>query len=254
MLDGLGGFSLTEIIAICFAMGIIAILYSCVGHAGASGYIAVLTLAEFSPTAIKPTALLLNIGVSTIVCWQFLGRGYFSWPLYWRFALPAIPLAFLGGYWAWPSSIFNLLVGLVLLFSSFRLLFEIKEPESQHTPSLSTTVPLGGGLGLLAGLTGTGGGIFLTPLLLVNKWAKARQAAGVSALFIWTNSVAGLLGNYSSVGQIPSFAIIFLVVVAVGGALGSYLGCNRLSAPAIKRVLALVLLIASYKLIVKSFG
>ena len=227
----------------------VAFLYSSVGHAGASGYIAVMSLLELAPAVIKPTALVLNILVASIATFQFWQAGHFSWRLFWPFAVLAMPCAFVGGYVNLPTHVFKVLVGIVLLFSAIRFLWKPAEDIVRKEPSRVVAVPIGAGLGLLAGLTGTGGGIFLTPLLLLMRWATTKQAAGVSALFILFNSVSGLLGNISSTQRIPSFAIPLAVAAVVGGTIGSHLGSKRLPHTAIKRLLAIVLLIAGTKLI-----
>ena len=228
---------------------VVAFLYSSVGHAGASGYIAGMSLLGLAPTVIKPTALVLNILVASIATFQFWKGGHFSWRLFWPFAVLAIPFAFVGGYVNLPTQAFKVLVGIVLLFSALRFLWKPAEDTVRTEPSRLVAVPLGAGLGLLAGLTGTGGGIFLTPLLLLMRWATTKQAAGVSALFILVNSVSGLLGNVSSTQRIPSYAIPLAVAAVVGGTIGSHLGSRRLPHTAIKRLLAIVLLVAGTKLI-----
>jgi uncharacterized membrane protein YfcA len=231
------------------AIFIVAFLYSCVGHAGASGYIAVMSLFSLAPTVIKPTALILNILVACIGTWQFWRAGHFSWRLFWPFAVLAIPMAFLGGYINLPTHVFKVIVGLVLLFSAAGFLFRPTEDSVAEKPSRFVAIPVGAGLGLLSGLTGTGGGIFLTPLLLFMRWARAKQAAAVSALFILVNSASGLLGNLSSTKRFPSFAIVLAIAAVIGGSTGSYLGSRRFEHTTIKRLLAVVLLIAGLKLI-----
>ena len=231
------------------AILVIAFLYSSVGHAGASGYIAVMGLFGFAPEIIKPTALVLNILVACIGSWHFWRAGHFSWRLFWPFAVLSIPCAFLGGYISLPSQVFKILVGAVLLFSAVRLIARSAADNTAREPSLCAAVPIGGGMGLLAGLTGTGGGIFLTPLLLFMHWARAKSAAAVSALFILVNSVSGLLGNLSSTKSFPSFTVALAIPAVIGGALGSYFGSKRFNPATIKRLLAVVLLIAGLKLI-----
>ena len=227
----------------------IAFLYSSVGHAGASGYIAVMSLFSIAPADIKPTALVLNILVACIGTWQFWRAGYFSWRLFWPFALLAVPMAFVGGYVNLPTHIFKVLVGVVLLFAASRFLLHQTDDSVVGEPSRPTAMSLGAGLGLLSGLTGTGGGIFLTPLLLFKRWARTKTAAAVSALFILLNSVSGLLGNLTSTRRFPSFALILAVAAIVGGAAGSYFGSRRFDHKLIKRLLAVVLVIAGTKLI-----
>ena len=228
---------------------VVAFLYSSVGHAGASGYIAVMSLFSLAPADIKPTALALNIIVSLIATWQFWRAGHFSWSFFWPFALLSIPLAFIGGYVNLPTHVFKVLVGAVLLFSAFRFL--TRPPAESETRPLPRPVALatGAGLGLLSGLTGTGGGIFLTPILLFMHWASTKRAAATSALFILVNSTSGLLGNISSAKRFPEFAWILAIAAIAGGTAGSYLGSHRFDHVLIKRLLAVVLVIAGLKLI-----
>jgi uncharacterized protein len=231
------------------AILVVAFLYSCVGHAGASGYIAVMTLFSLAPADIKPTALALNILVASIGTWQFWRAGHFSWLLFWPFAVLAIPMAFIGGYLNLPTHAFKVLVGIVLLFSAFRFLMKPAGNPANTSPSRPTAIGVGAGLGLLSGLTGTGGGIFLTPLLLFMRWARVKEAAAVSALFILLNSAAGLAGNLGSTKRFPAFAIALAIAAIAGGTAGSYLGAKRLDHTLIKRILAIVLLIAGVKLV-----
>lgn len=231
------------------AIGVVAFLYSSVGHAGASGYIAVMTLASLSPAVIKPSALVLNILVASIGSWQFYRAGHFRWKLFWPFALLSIPLAFLGGYLDLPTHLFKLMVGIVLLLSALYFFWNPDNDEVGPAPALPIAIASGGVLGFFAGLTGTGGGIFLTPLLLVMRWARTKQAAATSALFILVNSIAGLAGNASSVGSIPALVWPMAIAAVAGGTAGSYLGSRRYPVAIIKRLLAAVLVIAGLKLL-----
>ncbi len=233
------------------ALGVLAIafLYSSVGHAGASGYIAIMSLLSLAPDVIKPTALALNILVASIGAWQFWRAGHFSWRLFWPFALLSVPLAFVGGYLNLPTRVFKILVGVILLVSAARFLMRAPAESEPREPPRAVALASGGVIGLMAGLTGTGGGIFLTPLLLLAKWARVKTAAAVSALFILVNSVAGLLGNVGSTRRFPAFALILVAAAAIGGAAGSWLGSRRFDPTVIKRLLAIVLTIAGTKLI-----
>lgn len=231
------------------AILVIAFLYSSVGHAGASGYIAVMTLFGLVPAVIKPAALVLNILVACIGTWQFWRAGHFSWRLFWPFAVLAMPMAFVGGYWNLPAPTFKILVGIVLLFSAAMFLFRPANDNLDREPNRVVAILSGGALGLLAGLTGTGGGIFLTPLLLLMRWARTKTVAATSALFILLNSISGLLGNIASTKNLPSFAFILVGAALVGGATGSYFGSWRFNHLVIKRLLAVVLTIAGLKLI-----
>lgn len=231
------------------ALLVIAFLYSSVGHAGASGYIAVMTLFSMAPVEIRPTALALNILVASIGSWQFWRAGHFRWSLFWPFALLSIPFAFLGGYANVPTHTFKVLVGVVLLVSAARFVVPPPTEAPPHAPSRPVSFGVGAGLGLLSGLTGTGGGIFLTPLLIIMRWATTKTASAVSALFILANSIAGLAGNLSATKNFPGFALPLAAAVIVGGTAGSYLGSRRMPHTMIKRLLAIVLTIAGVKLI-----
>jgi len=233
------------------AIGVLAVafLYSAVGHAGASGYIAMMSLLSLAPEVIKPTALTLNILVALIGTWQFWRAGYFSWRLFWPFALLAVPMAFVGGYLNLPAKVFKVLVGLVLLYSALRFLMPAPAEREPKEPPRAVALASGGFIGLLAGFTGTGGGIFLTPLLLLAGWARVKTAAAVSALFILCNSIAGLAGNIGSTKQFPTFALVLVAAAAIGGTAGSYMGSRRFDPAVIKKLLAVVLVIAGAKLI-----
>ena len=231
------------------AIGLVAFLYSSVGHAGASGYIATMTLFGVAPTIIRPTALVLNILVASIGAFQFWRAGHFSWKLFWPFALLSIPAAYLGGYLQPSASILRIFIGIVLLFSAARLVFRRSDPSQTAVPSRPMAVSVGAGLGFLAGLTGTGGGIFLTPLLLFCRWAHIRQAAAVSALFIWVNSIAGLIGYFTAVHSVPTLGIVLGAAAIVGGFVGSRLGSRHFPTRTISILLAIVLTIAGAKLI-----
>jgi uncharacterized membrane protein YfcA len=239
----------THLVLLFLAIGLIAFLYSSVGHAGASGYIATMTLFGIAPTVIRPTALVLNILVASIGTFQFWRAGHFSWKLFWPFALLSIPTAYAGGYLQPSASILRILIGVVLLFSAARLLFRRGDPPQTSPPSIPLATSAGAGLGFLAGLTGTGGGIFLTPLLLFCKWAHIRQAAALSALFILVNSIAGLVGYFTKVRSIPSLGLILSAAAITGGVIGSHFGSRRFAVRVISLCLATVLIIAGIKLI-----
>jgi uncharacterized protein len=245
MLDNLG------LIAVC--LGAIAFLYASVGHAGASGYIAVLALFGMEAATIKPVALILNILVAAIGSWQFWRSGNFSWRLFYPFTLISVPMAFIGGYLHLPTLLLKPLLGGILLFSAFWFWRRSAAIGPVTAPGFSTALLVGGGIGLLAGLTGTGGGIFLTPIVLWRRWAEVKQTAAVSAMFILVNSIAGLVGYLKAGTALLSLAplqlSIFATAVLMGGTLGAYLGSNRFSVVTIKRILGVVLAIAGIKLI-----
>ncbi len=238
-----------HLVLLFLAVGLIAFLYSTVGHAGASGYIAVMTLWGIAPTTIRPTALVLNILVASIGAFQFWRAGHFSWRLFWPFALLSIPAAYFGGYLQPSASVLRILIGVVLLFSAARLVLRRSDPPETFAPSRPTSISVGAGLGFLSGLTGTGGGIFLTPLLLFCRWAQIRQAAAVSALFILVNSVAGLVGYFTKVHSVPSLGLTLALAAIIGGIVGSHLGSRRFAVRVISLFLATVLLVAGTKLI-----
>jgi uncharacterized protein len=239
----------SHLIFLLLAVGLIAFLYSSVGHAGASGYIAVMALWGLAPTVIRPTALLLNILVASIGAFQFWKAGHFSWKLFWPFAALSVPAAYFGGYLQLPAAILKTLIGLVLIFSGVRLIFRRNDPAKVNSPAQPVALAVGGTIGFLSGLTGTGGGIFLTPTLLFFQWAKIRQAAAVSALFILVNSISGLVGYFSARHSVPSLGFALAPAVVICGALGSYLGSRRFPIRTISVLLATVLLIAGVKLI-----
>jgi uncharacterized membrane protein YfcA len=240
---------MTDSLAIVLAMALVAFLYSSVGHAGASGYIAVMTLFGLGVEVVRPTALALNIAVAAIGSWQWWRAGHFRWALFWPFAVLAVPAAFLGGWIQIPAQILQTLLGVVLLFSSARLLLRKRDPDTTCPPSRSTALASGAFIGLLSGATGTGGGIFLTPLLLFMKWAKAKEAAATSALFILVNSTAGLAGHLGAGRKLPEIAWALTGAVVLAGYAGSRTGSRRLPVRAISTLLAIVLAIASLKLL-----
>src|SRR6266542_1065308 len=238
-----------HLIFLFFAIGVIAFLYSSVGHAGASGYIATMTLFGIAPTVIRPTALVLNILVASIGAFQFWRAGHFSWKLFWPFALLSIPAAYVGGYLQPSASVLRILIGVMLLFSAVRLVFRRSDPAQAFPPSRPVAIGVGAGLGFLSGLTGTGGGIFLTPLLLFCRWAYIRQAAAVSALCIWVNSIAGLVGYFTKVHSIPPLGLIPAAPAIIGRIVGPHLDSRRLAIRVISPPPATALHIAGMKLI-----
>lgn len=225
----------------------VAFLYSTVGHAGASGYIAVLTLAGLAPAEVRPAALVLNILAAVVTTAQFARAGHFRRALFLPFALASVPCAYLGGSLDLPARPFKVLVGLVLLASAARFVFELPERGAEPPPK-PVALAAGAALGLLSGLTGTGGGIFLTPLLLLAGWAGAKEAAAASAPFILVNSIAGLSGLLASGKSVPGFVWPLCAAALLGSAAGAHLGARRFSPPLLKRLLAAVLLVAGLKL------
>jgi uncharacterized protein len=227
-----------------------AVLYSSVGHGGASGYLAAMALFGMAPGVMKPTALVLNIIVAAIATFKFTRAGCFDTSLFWRFAIGSIPCAFVGGSIAIPSQIYKPIVGVVLLYAAGKLGFtngSSQPQESRDVPNWS--VGLGMIIGLLSGLTGVGGGIFLSPILLLNGWATMKQSAGVSAAFILVNSIAGLLGYLTKFPTLPSSLWLWSISAAAGGWLGAEYGSRRIGSRVLQQLLAVVLAIAGVKLI-----
>lgn len=229
-----------------------ALLYASVGHAGASGYLAVMALAGIAPATMKPTALALNIVVAAIATYRFGRAGAFSWGLFAPLALAAAPLAYLGGRLTLPADSYKLLVGTVLLYSAVRSLRAAKLADAYELarPSLPVLVVAGAALGLLSGLTGVGGGIFLSPLLLFLHWAPVKVISGVAAAFILVNSIAGLMGVVASnPGGFHPALPLWAGAVVIGGLVGAEYGSRRLGNPTLVRLLAVVLAIAGIKMI-----
>ncbi len=178
----------------------VAVMYSSVGHGGASGYLAVMAFLAVAPEVTRPTALVLNLFVASIGAFQFWRAGYFSWSTFWPFAAASIPMAFVGGMIELPTTTYKIILGLVLLFAAFRLAWKFASDDKEvRKPNIAVALLIGAVIGLLSGLIGVGGGIFLTPVLLLMNWSETKTAAGVSALFIFVNSASGLAGNYAQV-------------------------------------------------------
>jgi uncharacterized membrane protein YfcA len=235
------------LLALAFFAG--AILYSSVGHAGASGYLAAMAFAGMAPATMRPTALVLNLLVASIATVRFARAGYFSWRLLWPFALGSVPFAYVGGGITLPGDWYRALVGLVLWVAAIRLWLNLTVGRQERQPPVIVAVLCGAGIGLLAGLTGTGGGIFLSPLLLFLRWAETRQTGGVAAAFILLNSLAGLAGNPASLSNLPADLPLWAAAVVIGGLIGAEIGSRRIGTPAFRRVLGVVLLVAGGKLI-----
>ncbi len=236
-------------VLIIFAIFLVAVLYSSVGHGGASGYLAVMAFLAVAPEVTRPTALILNLFVASIGTVQFYRAGYFSWRIFLPFAAASIPMALVGGLINLPTDIYKIVLGVVLMLAAVRLAIKLKNDDQVNDPPILACLLIGGVIGLLSGLVGVGGGIFLTPILLMMRWAETRVAAGVSVLFIFVNSAAGLAGNYKQVSVLPSDVWIWVAVAVVGGLIGSTLGSRKFESITLRRVLALVLLFAGVKLI-----
>jgi uncharacterized protein len=227
-----------------------AILYSSVGHGGASGYLAAMALFSIAPSVMRPTALTLNIlvaGVGTIRFWR---AGLLSWRILWPFAIASVPFAYLGGSIALPTTIYKQVLGIVLFYVAARLFFyRAVDVSALKGVPLPLAVIFGAAIGLLSGLTGVGGGIFLSPLLLFMGWATPRQASGVAAAFILVNSIAGLLAQLPSLQLLPPETLAYAAVAFPGSLIGTQIGTRWTGNLVIRRLLAAVLVIAAYKLL-----
>ena len=238
-----------EPILIILAIFIVAVLYSSVGHGGASGYLAVMAMLSVAPEITRPTALVLNLFVASIGTYLFYRAGYFSWRLFWPFAAASIPFAFIGGMITLPTNIYKIVLGVVLILAAARLAWKFSPDIEPKQPKLLVALAIGAVIGLLSGLVGVGGGVFLTPVLLLMNWSETKKAAGISALFILVNSISGLLGNYVQVSNLPPGVWLWIAAAVVGGVVGSTLGSQRFNSLTLRRVLAVVLIFAGVKLI-----
>lgn len=236
------------LLAACMFLG--ALLYTSVGHAGASVYIALMALFGFAPAVMRPTALALNVLVAAFTAYRYLSAGLFRWRTAWPFLIGAVPLAFVGGAIQLPGQYYRPLVGIILLLSAARLLWpaDLSTNNEPRDPPIWLGVLCGTGIGLLSGLTGTGGGIFLSPLLLFAGWSATKPASGVAIVFILCNSLAGLAGNIAIVKALPPDLPIYAAAVLLGAIVGTTVGI-RFSSPMILKALGLVLIIAGLKLI-----
>jgi uncharacterized protein len=234
---------------IIVAVFLVAIMYSSVGHGGASGYLAVMAFLAVAPEVTRPTALVLNLFVASIGTVQFYRAGYFSWRIFLPFAAASIPMAFVGGMIHLPTNVYKIVLGIVLMLAAVRLAIKLKNDDQVKEPPILACLLIGAAIGMLSGLVGVGGGIFLTPILLLMRWAETRAAAGVSVLFIFVNSAAGLAGNYKQVSVLPPDVSIWIAAAVVGGLIGSTLGSKKFDSITLRRVLAVVLLFAGVKLI-----
>jgi uncharacterized membrane protein YfcA len=239
----------TLIIAILFFVG--AALYASVGHGGASSYLAVMGLFSLAPDVMKPTALALNILVAGVATFKFYRAGLFKWELFWPFVVASIPAAFVGGAVMLPARSYKIVVGIVLLYATVWMFRSSIRPISKetHPPPLWAALIAGLAIGFLSGLTGVGGGIFLSPLLLSMGWAETRATSGVAAPFILVNSIAGLLGHITSVAQLPPSVPVWGAAALIGGWLGASYGSKRAPVPVLRQLLSLVLVVAGVKLI-----
>ncbi len=243
-----------DVILIGAVLGLAAILYSSVGHGGASGYIAIMALFSLPPDVIRPIALSLNVVVAGFATWRFSRAGYVDW----RSAIPVIlasmPLAFIGGSIELPGSIYRPLLGTLLVLSAVYMVWSVtRSPrfydDAKRRLPLLGSVSAGGTIGLFSGLSGIGGGVLLSPLFVISGWAGARQTAGIAAVFILSNSLAGLAGNLTTVSSIPTQLLPWALLVFIGSIVGTGLGVRSLPVKPLVFILAAAVLISGLKFV-----
>jgi uncharacterized protein len=229
---------------------VLAFLYASVGHGGASGYLALMAIFNMAPDVMKPTALFLNLFVSLTAFIQFYRGGHFKWKIFLPLALASVPLAFLGGMITIDPAVYKKILGVLLLIPIIRFLFfpNIKVEQIRDS-NISLSVMMGSSIGFLSGLIGIGGGIILSPILLLLRWTDQKQTAAISALFIFVNSLSGLGGQMSKGITFTNDMATYTIVAFIGGLCGAYLGALKFNQNVLKMLLAVVLPIASYKLI-----
>lgn len=241
------------LLVLACAMLLASFVYASVGHGGASAYIAAMALAGLAPAEMRPIALTLNVVVSSIASFKFWRAGHFRWRLFWPFAAVSIPFAYLGGAISLPGQVYKVVVGLVLVYAAWPLWRSGRvedEMRAVREPAIPLAMAIGAAMGLLAGLTGVGGGIFLSPLVLLLGWAGTKQTSAVAAPFILVNSVSGLAAGFvAGTATLPPSTWVLAVVVLVGGWLGAEYGSRRFANPIVRRVLAVVLALAGSKMV-----
>lgn len=243
----------TLVTLLALGMLLAAFLYAAVGHGGASAYIAAMALAGVAPAEMRPVALILNVLVASLATYKFWRAGHFRWPLFWPFAVVSIPAAYLGGAIELPGTAYKVLVGLVLLYAGWQLWWSARRGEelrSLRPLRVPVAMAIGAVLGVLSGLTGVGGGIFLSPILLLFGWAGTKQTSAVAAPFILVNSVAALAAGFvRNPTPPPDYAWWLMAAVLIGGWAGAEYGSRRFANPFIRQVLAVVLAIAGGKMV-----
>lgn len=237
-------------IIISFAIFAAALSFAIAGHTGASAYLAIFGLLGLTPDEIKPSVLSLNIVVGIVAVYKFSRAGHFSWRLIWPFILTSIPFSFLGGLISLPTPVYRILVGVVLVYAALRMLFDVpaKNETPQDYPPIWLSLLLGAGIGFTGGLIGIGGGILLSPILLLTDWASPQLTAGTIAVFVLMNSISGLLGHWSVSMYLPPQLPIWGAIALAGGWIGAEIGSRRLSANTIRRMLGLILLISGSRM------
>lgn len=230
---------------------IVAFFYAAVGHGGASGYLALMALFSFAPEQMKPTALLLNLFVAAISFFHYWRAGYFNWKLFLVFSVSSIPLSYFGGTMNIDPKIYKIILGILLIFAILKMLNVFgKEALIVKKVNLPFALIIGGAIGFFSGLIGIGGGIILSPVILLLNWGKVKDAAAVSALFIWVNSAAGMAGQLEKGIELSNESWVFVSIAVIGGFFGGYLGSVKMNNTAVRYLLAFVLLLASIKLFI----
>lgn len=243
----------TILLLLASGMLVASFVYASVGHGGASAYIAAMALAGLAPAEMRPIALTLNVLVSSLASFKFWRAGHFRWRLFWPFAAVSIPFAYIGGAITLPGQLYKVVVGLVLVYAAWPLWRSGRagdEMRAVREPAIALAMAIGAAMGLLAGLTGVGGGIFLSPLVLMLGWAGTKQTSAVAAPFILVNSLAGLAAGFiAGTASLPAATWVLAAVVLVGGWLGADYGSRRFANPLVRRVLAVVLVLAGAKMV-----
>lgn len=230
---------------------VIAFLYAAVGHGGASGYLALMALYHIAPEEMKPTALLLNLFVSGISFFQYYRGKHFLWKTFLPFALGSIPFSFLGGMIILDGSIYKKILGFLLLLPVVRMLFFPNPKEGEmKSQNFYLSLMIGATIGFISGMIGIGGGIILSPVLLLLKWTNQKQTAAISALFIFVNSISGLAGQFTKGIIFSSEMVSYVLVALAGGIFGAYFGALKFNQTVLKNLLGIVLLLAAVKLII----
>jgi uncharacterized membrane protein YfcA len=229
---------------------VVAFLYSSVGHGGASGYLALMAVFNLAPEVMKPTALLLNLFVSLTSFIQFYRGQHFKWKIFLPFAVASVPMAFFGGKITLEAVLYKKILGLVLLIPVVRFLFFANIPDSELKKSnIPLSLLIGAAIGFLSGAIGIGGGIILSPVLLLLKWTNQKQTAAISALFIFVNSIAGLIAQLNRGVKFSTDMVTYVAIAFIAGIFGAYFGSLKFKQTILKNVLGIVLLLAAYKLI-----
>lgn len=239
-----------SIILFYILLFLVAFLYSSVGHGGASGYLALMAIFSFAPDVMKPTALLLNLFVSLTSFIQFYRGKHFNWKIFLPFAITSVPMAYVGGLITIDDNIYKKILGILLIIPITRFLFfaNIKVEEIKRS-NLVLSLLIGAAIGFLSGLIGIGGGIILSPVLLLLKWTDMKQTAAISALFIFVNSLSGLAGQLQKGINFSADMYAYVAIAFVGGICGAYFGSLKFKSNILKYMLAVVLIVAAYKLL-----